>query len=429
MTTLPTGLTISSPDVEDVEQLASWRRGFTDVFGMPGSTPEETRAAQVPYREQRLTGVRDGGRWVATFRSWAGTSAVPGGAATGHDDADVRSVDSELVSSVAVGPTHRRRGVLTALMADCLHHARERGAVLATLFASEVPIYGRFGYGVATEVADLRLDPRAVRLRPRPDAGRVRLSDDDELLRVGPDLFEAARLRMPGAVGRNEMSWQRLAERLPSPGADAPAPPRLQLVHEAADGTVDGYARVRLEGKWDDEGPANTATVDDLTALRPEAAAALWRTVLDLDLVRTVSVGHRTPHDLLRTLVGDLRVVRTTVHDGHWWRVLDPVRLLTARRWGAPGRSVLEVHDPDGPAGGRWLLDVDETGEATVTPSTASADLTLPVQVLPAVVCGVRALGPLAAAGDLQEETPGAVARLERTARVGPVALAAVQGF
>ena len=44
---------------------------------------------------------------------------------------------------VGVLPTHRRRGVLTAMMQAQLADARERGDVLAYLWASEATIYGR----------------------------------------------------------------------------------------------------------------------------------------------------------------------------------------------------------------------------------------------------------------------------------------------
>jgi predicted acetyltransferase len=422
---------ITSPDLDDPNAALAWRHAFSDVFGVPRGTERDLDVVLPAWREQRLTGVRAGGRWVATFRSWSGTSAVPGGALTGHDATDVRSVPSELVSTVSVSPTHRRRGLLTALMADCLHHAHDRGAVLATLFASETAIYGRYGYGVASEVADLTVHAREARTWPQHAAapGELRLAEDDELLEVGPDLFEAARLRMPGAVGRNHVSWLRLLERVPPPADDAPRPPRVRVVHEGADGRVDGYARVGLAEKWEAGGPAYTASVHDLTALDPRVAAALWRFVLDLDLVRTVDAHHRHPDDLLRHLPLDGRAVRREVRDGHWWRVLDTVALLAARRWASPGRVVVQVLDPDGPAGGTWRLDVDETGSAEVTATSAAADVTLPVATLPALASGVRPLPALAAVGQLDEHRQGSVGLLERMSHVAPVPLAPVQGF
>lgn len=424
-------LPLSSPDL-DSDDLLAWRSTFATVFAMPPTTAEEVDAARDTYRGQRLTGVRDEGRWVATFRSWAGDSTVPGPAVVGTGGpGEVRTLSTELVSSVAVAPTHRRRGLLSRLMADCLGRAAESGTVLASLFASEAAIYGRFGYGVATQVHDLVVDTRAAQrwhVGAPPDPGRVRLSDDDELLAVGPALFEAARLRMPGAVARNPHSWQRLLERPPvTKPADGP---RVQAVHVDADGTVDGYVRLRVEQVWTDHAPRYKATVDDLTGASPAAVAALWRFCLGMDLVSTLRAEHRGHGELLPLLPVDTRAARVqdTV-DGHWWRVLDAPAALRTRTWSSPGTVVLEVVDPGGPAAGRWRLDVDADGAATVSPSAASADVTLPVQTLPAVLTGVQDLVRLRAVGRLDEHSPGSVVRLGRMSQVAPVALAPVQGF
>ena len=54
------------------------------------------------------------------------------------------------VTWVSVLPTHRRRGVLTALMDRQIEGYEAAGRSCAVLMASEGSIYRRFGYGVAT---------------------------------------------------------------------------------------------------------------------------------------------------------------------------------------------------------------------------------------------------------------------------------------
>ena len=49
------------------------------------------------------------------------------------------------VTWVSVAPTHRRRGLLTALMTRQLTDLHEQGRALAALWASEGAIYGRYG--------------------------------------------------------------------------------------------------------------------------------------------------------------------------------------------------------------------------------------------------------------------------------------------
>ncbi len=61
------------------------------------------------------------------------------------------------VTMVGVQPTHRRRGVLSAMMRRQLDDCRARGEPLAYLWASEERIYGRFGYGLTALSADVEI--------------------------------------------------------------------------------------------------------------------------------------------------------------------------------------------------------------------------------------------------------------------------------
>ncbi|MGW5641769.1 GNAT family N-acetyltransferase [Saccharopolyspora sp. NPDC003752] len=54
------------------------------------------------------------------------------------------------VTAVGVLPSHRRQGVLSAMMRHQLTELRARGEFLSVLLASEAVIYRRFGYGPAT---------------------------------------------------------------------------------------------------------------------------------------------------------------------------------------------------------------------------------------------------------------------------------------
>ena len=60
------------------------------------------------------------------------------------------------VTWVGVLPTHRRRGVLREMMRFQLDDFRRRGEPLAALWASESVIYGRFGYGIAAPVHEMK---------------------------------------------------------------------------------------------------------------------------------------------------------------------------------------------------------------------------------------------------------------------------------
>lgn len=108
--------------------LAEWRRPGVDLA--------------------RTWGAFDGPHVVGTFRTFPTRLTVPGGAA----------VPADAVTNVTVAATHRRRGILTGLMRQGLAAAAGRGDVVSLLIASEYPIYGRFGYGPATEHATVTVD-------------------------------------------------------------------------------------------------------------------------------------------------------------------------------------------------------------------------------------------------------------------------------
>src|SRR5206468_1707919 len=95
------------------------------------------------------------------------------------------------VTWVGVSSSHRRRGVLTQMMRAQLDDVRARGEPLAALYASESPIYGRFGYGIAAPGGSIEAAKQAFRLRDDPAAaGSVRLVDADEAARLAPAVYE-----------------------------------------------------------------------------------------------------------------------------------------------------------------------------------------------------------------------------------------------
>ncbi len=82
------------------------------------------------------------------------------------------------VSWVSVQPTHRRRGVLTQLIAAMHDDARARDEPAAILTASESSIYGRFGYGIAAWQLAITAERAHVAFaRESADDGRMRLVD------------------------------------------------------------------------------------------------------------------------------------------------------------------------------------------------------------------------------------------------------------
>ncbi len=87
----------------------------------------------------------------------------------------------------------------------------------------------------------------------------------------------------------------------------------------------------RVKNDWSESGAE--VSVDELDADSAVARGALWRFVLDLDLVRRFVRQNAPLDDSVRYLVADLRSVKAEDQDGTYARLVDVPRALEARRY------------------------------------------------------------------------------------------------
>src|SRR6476619_214736 len=83
-----------------------WYENLLRAFGGVAESSEERELWSELTEYDRSLGVRDGKDWVGTAGAFSFRVTVPGGAA----------VPAAGVTMVSVAATHRRRGVLTAMM-------------------------------------------------------------------------------------------------------------------------------------------------------------------------------------------------------------------------------------------------------------------------------------------------------------------------
>jgi predicted acetyltransferase len=372
--------------------VAAMRAGF-----LGHAAEGEAEVRRVSAHLDRTWGAFDGDRVVGTLRSWPCEITLPGGAA----------VPVAALTNVTVSATHRRRGLLTRMMAPDLGLAKEQGEVAGILIAAEYPIYGRYGYGPATQKVDLAVDANAARFGERPP-GSVELTDLAALRKVGPALYEDVRAHQPGAITRTERWWDITCELVAYPGEE-PFKGYVAIGRDAA-GEPDGYVRYKVEGRWEDGRPASSMEVVELLACTPDAYARLWRYCCEVDWVATVKAPDRCHEEALPWLLADARVItRTEQWDLLWLRPLDVASLLSSRRYLTDGRVVVEVVDPAGLAGGRFALEGGPDG-ASCTTTSASPGLTLGVGELGAVSLGDGSLRSLAMAGRVDVHDPASLA-------------------
>jgi predicted acetyltransferase len=161
-----------------------------------------------------------------------------------------------------------------------------------------------------------------------------------------------------------------------------------------------------------------TVTVPYLLADGDDAYAALWRFLLELDLVAEVHADELSVDEPLLWMIADQRAATVTVRDHQYVRILDVPASLEARRYGAPGAIALEVDDPLGLAEGRYRLDVDRSGRGSVSTwgdeavPEGTVRLSLGIEELSAVYLGGVSLATLAAAGRVRTDDVAGAARV-----------------
>jgi len=376
-------------------------RAMSTVFG---DEPTGPFFDQVPKTAEldRSLGLFDGDRVAATAGIYSLQMTVPGGA----------SVPTAGITWITVAPTHRRRGVLTAIMRRQLEetHASGREPV-AALWAAEASIYGRFGYAPASWRGGWSGRTERLRLRSDVDigSGTVRLVDVEEFRPAAVAVLDAVRRDVPGTLARDERWWTRTLRDDPDQRAGGWTT-RQHVLHVEGDDAVTGYATYRLKAAWTDAGePDSGLQVVEVRATTPTAYAALWQYLLSHDLVRTIEAPRNSVDDPVRHLVADPRALHARPVDALWVRLVDVGPALSARRYPSPIDLALEVRDDFCEwNSGRWHVWGHPAG-AFCDRTDRDPDLALGIEELSEVYLGGVSLASLHAAGRVREISPGAV--------------------
>ncbi|MGA5797906.1 GNAT family N-acetyltransferase [Streptomyces cellulosae] len=369
------------------------------AFGGLTEADEERQLWRSITEFGRFLAAWDGDRCVASGGAFSFRLTVPGGA----------SVPTAGVTMVSVAATHRRRGLLTAMMRRQLDDIRSWGEPLAVLTASEPAIYGRFGYGAATFQLDAEIDTvrAGLTVPDGTDDVRLRYADPAEALDVCEAVYAQLVPGRPGMPARRP-GWERMGVLDPESRRGGASP--LQCVVAERDGATVGYTRFRVKPHWGPGGHDGEVVLSALDALDPAAAAALWRFLFDLDLTSSLRVRGRPVDDAWQYLVRDVRRCRPALRDALYLRPVEVGAALEARTYRTPVDVVLEVEDAFCPWNtGRWRLSGDAKG-AVCEPTRDAADLALSVRELGAAYLGGVSLTALAAAGRVRELRDGALA-------------------
>ncbi|MEV7908486.1 GNAT family N-acetyltransferase, partial [Streptomyces anulatus] len=180
------------------DEFETWARVIADTYG-DDLSDEQLARERATIELDRTIAAFDDDTPVGGAAAYTRSLTVPGA---------VLPVAG--VTWVGVAPTHRRRGLLTAMMRKQLTDLHENGREpIAALRPSEAAIYGRYGYGPASRGAQLRCEKRSMRFRPGTDFGdgRVRLLGGDEARPQIEKVYDQVRVGTAGWPDRAGRFW------------------------------------------------------------------------------------------------------------------------------------------------------------------------------------------------------------------------------
>ena len=384
------------------DNLPELHRVVSTAFGEEVKT-ERIDDEHLVIEFDRMIGVTDGRDLVAGAGAYSFDLTLPGG----------NLVPMAGVTWVGCLPSHRRRGILRKMMKYQLDDVARRGEAIAGLTASEAVIYGRFGYGVASQFAEAKVKKADAAFLAEPRAtGRIRMVWDDEKPMILPAIFDDWRCQRAGSVNRSDGRWEQILRDRPHDRRGASA--MYHAVHEDKRGVPDGYVAYRIK-QGEDDGDA-TGIVREVVAVDPEVEAALWRFVFDIDLIGRYVLRIEPVDSQLPWRLADPRAYYVNgVWDFLWLRVMNTPAALTARTYATEDSLVIEVVDPFRPRGaaaGRFRLDGGPDGATCTKEKSARPDLTLSVESLGSAYLGSVRWSTLASAGRVTG-TPKALERAD----------------
>ena len=352
---------------------------------------------------ERVYAAWDDGRAVGGLGAFPFRLTVPGG-----------RVAAAGVTVAGVLPTHRRRGLLRAMMRALLDACHRAGDHVAYLWATEDTIYGRFGFGLASFTAEIDLPrERSAFHAPFAASGRVRLLPLAGAEEYVAPIYERIAAEMPGMFARSSAWWQ--ARILSDPDWRRRTGGDLQCAVLEIEGRPKAYALYRINWAFERGLQTGSVTVVEAIGDSPEAMRAIWRYLLDIDWMARVKASLLPLDHPLLLLLAEPRRLGFSLRDGVWVRLLDVEAALSARSYQDRGSVVIEVTDAFCPwNSGRWRV-----GSGGVDRTDDAPHLGCDITALGSVYLGGFTWTQLVRALRAQEFVPGAAAHADAIFQAG----------
>ncbi len=313
-----------------VEELRQAVDVISHYFGSE-TTLEDAERFATWLEVERMHIALDGDRIVGGAGAFSYEMSMPGGA----------SVPAAGVTVVGVLPTHRRRGVLSAMMRRSSRTAaraamrsricgrRRRRSTAASATGS------RRGWARST----WRASGRSSRCRSSRAARCASSTSRSRRARSRRSTRRCVAQR-PGMFKRSKAWWE--TRRLFDDPARRQGGPKNRVLLEL-DGKPAGYAIYTVKQDWQSGSSKGTVSIMEVVAPTPEASRELWRWLLDFDWTSQFEANLLPVDHELFLLLAEPRRMQFAINDGVWVRPVDVGAALSARSYSGDGEIVLEV--------------------------------------------------------------------------------------
>jgi predicted acetyltransferase len=376
------------------------RQAITPIgYYFGSSAPDENQAERVArvLPAERIYAAWEGERAVGGLGAYPFQLTVPGS-----------RVPAAGITIAGVLPTHRRRGILRAMMRALLDACYRQSELVAYLWATEDTIYGRFGFGLASFTAEIDLPlERSAFHASFAASGRVRLLPPAAAEDYLAPIYEQVAAATPGMFARSSAWWQ--TRMLVDPPWRRGTGGDLQCAVLEQEGRPSAYALYRMNSAFERGLQTGSVLVIEAIGESPEAMRAIWRYLLDIDWMARVRASLLPLDHPLLLLLAEPRRLGFSLRDGVWVRLLDVEAALSARLYQPHGFVIIEVVDDFC----RWNTGRWRVGSDGVDRTKDAATLRCDVNALGSVYLGGFTWTQLARALRVEEVTAGAAAHAD----------------
>jgi len=367
------------------DEVRGFRGNMRTVFGFGGSEDDDLVVQRfldlVPL--ERTYAAFDGDVMVGTAAAFDFELTIPGAA-----------IPMAGLTNVSVRATHRRRGVMSSMLAAHFDDVAKRGEALSGLWCSEAAIYGRYGYGSVGDSDVVTVDVPRMGIVSDHENDSASIVDESRARELLPGLYDRVRVSRPGMLSRSEAWWNHRRFYDP-PGSRRGLSARLYAVTSRGD-EVTGYVVYRQRAKYDDGIASGAIEIVELYAIDARAEVSLWRLLTSMDLYTTVKWWNAPTDSVLHWIVDDCRRVERKRVDHLWLLISDVPAALSARAYTSDGS--ISLHVLHGNENNTYKLDV-VYGSGSCSPTDESAELHMDLAALGSIYMGGVSPRALARAG------------------------------